>query len=68
MVSTYTTTQGDAWDLIAYQLWGDERLMLALIRANREYADVVIFSAGVVLVVPDLPETASAASLPPWRK
>jgi len=68
LASTYTTTQGDAWDSIAFRLWGDERLMIELIRANREHAGVVIFSAGVVLIVPDLPEVKPAASLPPWRK
>ena len=34
MASTYTTIQGDTWDLIAYKLYGEEKYMKNLIEAN----------------------------------
>lgn len=68
MPSTYTTTQGDTWDLIAYRLWDDETRMHLLLAANPQQQEVAIFSAGVVLDVPELPASAPAATLPPWRR
>lgn len=50
----YTTTQGDAWDTIAYRLFGEERLAHKLMRANPEHLDVLVFSAGVELCVPEI--------------
>ena len=55
-MGTYTTIQGDTWDLIAYKLYGDEKYMRYLFEANWPQADVLVFSAGTVLNVPDLPE------------
>ena len=69
MAANYRTIQGDAWDAIAYRLWGKEHLMHLLMAANPAHMDVLIFPAGVELVVPDLPATAlttSTAELPPW--
>jgi len=63
----YTTTQGDTWDTIAFKLYGRESLMTRLIRANPEHARTVIFSAGVVLAVPEAPEEVSE-DLPPWKR
>lgn len=67
MLKTYTTTQGDMWDSVAYKVYGSEAGINALLEANQEYADVVVFPANVVLQVPDYiaPESSS---LPPWRR
>lgn len=64
---TYTTKQGDRWDMIAYKLWGNEHYMSELLAANKQYRDVFIFSAGVELTVPEITEAASSV-LPPWRR
>jgi len=68
MAGNYRTIQGDAWDAIAFRLWGTEHLMHILMAANPLHMDVLIFPAGVELVVPDLPATATTttAELPPW--
>ncbi|GIO33128.1 membrane protein [Paenibacillus albilobatus] len=65
-MTTYSTLQGDTWDCIAYKLAGSEAFMIPLIHANPQHADIVIFSAGFTLNVPDLPVDAPD-SLPPWR-
>lgn len=66
-MSTYTTIQGDTWDGIAYKLYGDEKHMKELIEANWPVVDTLVFSAGVELNVPDLPEESSS-DLPIWRQ
>lgn len=64
----YKTIQGDTWDLIAYRAYGEyggEKLTSALISANSEHIDTVVFSAGVVLKIPDVNVPVSRM-LPPW--
>jgi len=65
-MATYKTIQGDTFDGIAYKLWGDEKHMKELIEANLDYADVLIFSPNVELIVPEAEETP--ALLPFWRE
>lgn len=67
MTNTYTTIQGDMWDLIAKRLYNDEASLNVLLEANQQYADIVVFPAGIVLEVPEY--TAPVKSmLPPWRR
>ena len=68
MATTYRTTQGDTWDLISYKLYGDEHYMAELIAANIEHRSVVLFSAGVVLNVPEIEEAEVESTLPPWKQ
>ncbi len=62
----YRTVQGDAFDAVAFRLWGDERMARRLIEANPEYADVLVFSAGVELLVPDATPSTTVPRLPAW--
>lgn len=67
MTNTYTTIQGDMWDLIAKRLYNDEASLNVLLEANQQYADIVVFPAGIVLEVPEY--TAPVTSmLPQWRR
>lgn len=50
-MSTYTTQQGDMWDSISHQVYGDVKFTDVLINANPEYRYIYIFSEGVVLGV-----------------
>ena len=67
-MSTYTTKQGDMWDSISFELYGDVCYTDVLINANIQHRDVYIFSAGAVLDVPEVEERVSADDLPPWKK
>lgn len=67
MAGTYTTIQGDTWDLIAYRLYGAEKYMRYLFEANWPQADTLVFPSGVVLNVPDLPEETDEDA-PFWRQ
>lgn len=64
---TYTTVQGDTFDSIAYDMYGDERYMRLLAEANWPRLDTLVFSAGVVLNVPDIPDVVPE-NAPFWRK
>lgn len=67
-MSTCTTIQGDTFDILAKKIYGDEKYIELLIGANPRYCGVIIFSAGVVLSVPDLPDTiATREGFPSWR-
>lgn len=65
MASTYTTIQGDTFDLVAYRLYGDEGCMADLVRANYPVAETLVFSAGTVLAVPVV-DGSDDSDLPPW--
>lgn len=67
MAQTYTTQQGDAWDLIAYRVYGSESYTGWLMQHNFAYLDTMIFGAGVVLQTPELPAEQQTSDLPPWR-
>lgn len=66
MSTTYTTIQGDTWDLIAYKLYGSEKYMKNLIEANWPLLEVLVFSSGTVINVPDIPEDSNTDA-PFWR-
>jgi len=66
--TTYTTESGDAWDLIAYKVYGDEMKADWLMQNNIKLLDTFIFDAGTVLYTPPLPETKTNSGLPAWRQ
>jgi len=68
MSDTYTTRQGDTWDLIAFRLTGSAEQTVALMQANPQYTNIFVFSAGVVLNVPDFETIVDVDTLPPWRR
>ena len=68
MTDTYTTRQGDMWDMISYRLTGSSDQVIPLMQANPEHTDTFIFPAGVVLTVPDLNNIESTYTLPPWER
>lgn len=66
MADTYITVQGDTWDSIAYDQYGSEDYMQLLIEANWPLLDILVFSAGTEIVLPDPPEEIDE-DLPYWR-
>ena len=67
MEKTYTTKQGDAWDAIAFQVYGDVIYTGFLMQANFPHLDTFVFDAGGVLQTPGLPEDDDLANAPMWR-
>lgn len=64
----YVTNQGDTWDSIAYDLFGSEGYMGILMDANLDLLDVLVFSSGTVIQVPEeIPEEVDE-DMPSWRQ
>ena len=69
-MAEYITRQGDTWDVISKRLYGDERFMDVLIRANINHRKTVVFFFFNVLASTEI-YTQSAAyelNLPPWKR
>lgn len=67
MSKTYSTIQGDMWDMIAFKVYGRENCIKELLEANEEYRDVAVFPSGVTLKLPDI-EIPRSNNLPPWKR
>ena len=66
--TTHITVDGDTFDILALNYYNDEKLASAIIQANPEYCDVLIFGRGVSLVIPDVSTVTLPETLPPWRR
>lgn len=66
MADIYYTEQGDTWDKIAYEQYGDEKYMKQLILANWDKLDTLVFSEGEQITLPDI-EDDSMENMPSWR-
>lgn len=65
---TYRTVEGDAFDIISLVQYNTEKYASAIINANPDYADVLIFDAGVELQLPVFSNAETPTTLPPWRR
>ena len=76
MPSEKTTRQGQAWDQLAKDAYGDELRFdeeeLAKIEAFfarwGRTMDVLIFGGDVRVAAPEAPSVAKVSSLPPWER
>jgi phage tail protein X len=66
MASIYVTKQGDTFDSIAFKQLGDEAYIKQLMAANPDYLAVIIFSGGITLTIPDIDDSDTASTDPPW--
>lgn len=67
MPSNETTTQGQAWDQISLKHYGSEKQMGALLPANIDELDTLLFEGGITVAVPDV-EPVRVKSVPPWER
>ena len=64
----YTTREGDTFDALALEMYGEETLSHYIIEFNPDYADVLIFEANVALRLPIVANVETPDTLPPWRR
>lgn len=64
----YTTHEGDTFDALALEMYGEETLAHYIIEFNPDYADVLIFDANVALRLPIVEDVETPDTLPPWRR
>ncbi len=65
---TYTTAEGDTFDLLALDMYNDEKLASYIIEYNPEYADVIIFSGGIELKLPVVEDAETSEAVAPWKR
>jgi phage tail protein X len=65
-IDYYLTNAGDMWDSISFNVYGSEKYVDELHRANTVYCDTAVFGAGVAIICPDI-EITEASPLPLWR-
>lgn len=65
-MATYTTRQGDTWDMIAWLVYGYEGYAQAMMRLNPACIDTLIFDGGVELELPPI-EAETPIGLPLWK-
>lgn len=66
----YPTKQGDSWDKIAYEVYGDAFRIKELIDANPDLEIKQLFREGEIVNVPVLQDTTVLDQdlLPPWKR
>lgn len=67
MSKIYKTKDGDTWDIIAKDEYGDERYTSELMEANPDLLDKISFEYGIDIYIPDI-EIKDSSSLPPWKQ
>lgn len=65
---TYTTKEGDAFDLLALRYYDEEKLAHHIIQANPDYTDVIVFESGIKLTIPVIDEPETTETKAPWRR
>jgi phage tail protein X len=63
---SYTSIQGDSWDVLAFDIYGSEKLAYLLLRENPQYHELVYLPAGLTLTIPDTPVGKTNVPRPPW--
>ena len=64
----YITKEGDRWDLIAYEFYGDPMMYEPIIVANPEVPIIPILPSGIKLRIPIIEIKETIEELPPWKK
>ena len=68
MLKNHVTIEGDTFDALALEMYGEETLAHYIIEFNPDYADVLIFDANVALRLPIVEDVETPDTLPPWRR
>lgn len=66
----HTTKDGERWDTIAYDFYGDPTLYEGIIAANPTVKITPMLDAGTRLKIPviDTSQSLGAEELPPWKR
>ena len=63
----YVTKDGDTFDSLALDFYGDENCSVFLMQFNPDLIDTLIFNQGVTINVPEI-NIKENSSLPPWKR
>jgi phage tail protein X len=66
---THICSDGDRWDLLAWNYYGDATLLGLIVMANPAIPIEPVLSAGMTVMVPVLQIASVLTSdLPPWKR
>lgn len=66
-MAVYRTVEGDVLDLIAYRELGDERLVIAILKANPRLAEMPpVLPAGVEIELPEAGPVTPGETIRLW--
>ncbi|NTU68923.1 MAG: hypothetical protein HGB02_08600 [Chlorobiaceae bacterium] len=68
-VIEHITKDGDRWDLLAWEYYGDAMAYEAIIAANPAIAIDPVLPSGLKVLIPviEAAETDTTEGLPPWK-
>lgn len=66
----HITKEGERWDMIAYEYYGDATRYEPIIVANPDVPILPILPSGIRLIIPviETKDTIPAEELPPWKR
>ena len=64
----HITKQGERWDHISWQYYGDPYAYPQIIAANPHVNITFSLPAGLTLAIPILEKTTSSVGVPPWTR
>ncbi len=62
----YKSKQGQTWDMIAKEVYGNELYADFLMKNNKNLLDYFVFPEGICIII--LPLQKSTENTPSWRK
>ena len=66
---THISSDGDRWDLLAWNYYGDPTLFGPIVMANPAILIEPVLSAGLTVVIPVLQKASvTTVNLPPWKR
>lgn len=69
-VIEYITKDGDRWDALAWEYYGDPLAYEGIIAANPSIAILPVLPSGLKVLIPVIEEaeTDTTEGLPPWKR
>ncbi len=69
-VVEHVTKEGDRWDLLAWEYYGDATAYEEIVAANPDVTMSPMLPSGIKLLIPvrEKAENEATESLPPWKR
>lgn len=65
--SIYITNEGDTFDSIALNFYGEEKYSVFIMQLNPNLISTLIFEYGIELSIPEI-NIKNTSTLPPWKR
>lgn len=66
---THITSEGERWDLLAWNYYGDPALFRPIVMANPSVPIEPVFQGGMKILIPVIQQSnVERSDLPPWKR